>query len=83
MAPEAEGTRGAPRPPPVWQPGGGYDRNIVEPATLRAAIDDIHANPVRRGLVDRPEAWPWSSAAWYDAGDRPVAMAMDRTLPDL
>ncbi len=31
-------------------------------------IDYIHANPVRRGLVARPEEWTWSSCrAWtYD-----------------
>ena len=25
-----------------WQPGGGYDRNVVEPATLAAMIEYIH-----------------------------------------
>jgi hypothetical protein len=38
-----------------WQPGGGYDRNITSTEALRAVIDDIHANPVRRGLVARAE----------------------------
>src|SRR5207302_1617418 len=47
-----------------WQPGGGHDRNVVEPATLGAVIAYIHANPVRRGLVERPEDWEWSSARW-------------------
>lgn len=28
-------------------------------------IDYIHQNPVRRGLVSTPEAWNYSSAAWY------------------
>src|SRR5208337_2967331 len=36
-----------------WQPGGGCDRNIIEPRTLSARIDYIYLNPVRRGLVDR------------------------------
>jgi len=44
-----------------WQDGGGYDRNIREPKALRGAIDYIHNNPVRRGLVERPGDWPWSS----------------------
>ena len=48
-----------------WQSGGGYDRNVIEPATLMTTIDYVHMNPVRRGLVDRPEQWKWSSAAWY------------------
>jgi putative transposase len=33
-----------------WQRGGGYDRNIVEPQTVRTMIEYIHCNPVRRGL---------------------------------
>jgi putative transposase len=48
-----------------WQRGGGYDRNIIEAATLHRLIDYIHANPVRRGLCERPEDWLWSSAADY------------------
>lgn len=59
-----------------WQPGGGYDRNITSTAVLRAAIEYIHANPVRRGLVARAEDWEWSSARWY-AGLRPVKLEMD------
>jgi putative transposase len=59
-----------------WQPGGGYDRNITSIEALRAMIDYIHANPVRRGLVARAEDWEWSSARWY-AGLRPVKVEMD------
>jgi REP-associated tyrosine transposase len=58
-----------------WQPGGGYDRNITSIEALRAMIDYIHANPVRRGLVARAEDWEWSSARWY-AGLRPVKLEM-------
>ena len=65
-----------------WQPGGGYDRNAVELTTVHQMIDYIHANPVRRGLVRRPEEWEWSSARWY-AGIRPVPIEMDRTIPNL
>lgn len=63
-----------------WQPGGGYDRNVVELATVHRAIDYLHANPVRRCLVERAQNWQWSSARWY-AGIRPVAIEMDRTIP--
>jgi putative transposase len=59
-----------------WQPGGGYDRNITSIETLRAVIEYLHANPVRRGLVARAEDWEWSSARWY-AGVRPVKLEMD------
>ena len=50
----------------LWQSGGGYDRNVVEKGTLLSTIDCIHANPVRKRLVERPRDWKWSSAAWYD-----------------
>jgi putative transposase len=63
-----------------WQAGGGYDRNILEPTTVVNVIDYVHLNPVRRGLVERPEDWPWSSARWY-AGLRPVPLEIDPTLP--
>jgi putative transposase len=48
-----------------WQAGGGFDRNAIEPQTLLAMIEYIHANPVRRGLVGRAEDWKWSSAGWF------------------
>ncbi len=58
-----------------WQRGGGYDRNVTDPTTLRAMIEYIHNNPVRRGLVARPADWPWSSAGFYDGvGDTPLQM---------
>lgn len=65
-----------------WQVGGGYDRNITEDTTVRGVIDYIHLNPVRRGLVERPEDWEWSSARWY-AGIRPVPIEIDPTVPHI
>jgi putative transposase len=62
-----------------WQPGGGYDRNVFDPSTAGQMIDYLHANPVRRGLVERPEDWPWSSARWF-AGIRPVPIEMDASV---
>ena len=29
------------------------------------AVEYIHGNPVRRGLVARPEGWKWSSVHEY------------------
>ena len=63
-----------------WQPGGGFDRNVVEPSTAHQMVEYIHANPVRRGLVECAEDWEWSSARWY-AGLRPVPIEMDPTIP--
>jgi putative transposase len=48
-----------------WQEGPGYDRNMATPTVIQAAIDYIHQNPVRRGLVKRSIDWKWSSARWY------------------
>jgi putative transposase len=59
-------TRGQDTERLFWQSGGGYDRNVITPKTLMKMIDYIHANPVRRQLVERPHDWKWSSAAWYD-----------------
>jgi putative transposase len=60
-----------------WQPGGGFDRNIVHQKTVHAVIDYIHANPVRRGLVERPTDWAWSSARFW-AGWPDAALRMDQ-----
>jgi putative transposase len=63
-----------------WQPGGGYDRNIVHDKTAWACVDYIHDNPVRRGLVDSSTQWPWSSARWY-AGLEGIKLPMDECPP--
>jgi putative transposase len=65
-----------------WQAGPGQDRNVYDPEAAHDIVDYIHHNPVRRGLVLRPEDWPWSSArAW--AGWEDVALKVDRTIPGL
>jgi len=48
-----------------WQKGGGYDRNYWTIEEIQKQIDYIHMNPVRRGLVQRPEDWEWSSAGFW------------------
>lgn len=48
-----------------WQEGGGYDRNLTSPTSILAAIDYIHLNPVRRGLVRSAIDWRWSSCRFY------------------
>ncbi|MCH7547850.1 MAG: transposase [Planctomycetes bacterium] len=49
-----------------WQAGGGYDRNIRDEEEMLEKVSYLHANPVRRGLVDSPAGWKWSSARWYE-----------------
>ncbi len=65
-----------------WQQGGGYDRNLWKPEALWASVDYIHMNPVRKGLVERPEDWYWSSARWY-AGERDGPLTIDGHPPQI
>ena len=58
-----------------WQRGGGYDRNLRSVADIHEKIRYVHENPVRRGLVETPTDWPWSSArAWSFGEDAPLAI---------
>jgi len=58
-----------------WQAGGGYDRNVRHEKSLPEMVDYIHANPVRRGLVEHPLDWRWSSARFWDGcGDAILKM---------
>ena len=59
-----------------WQRGGGYDRDLHDPGTIHATIDYVHANPVRARLVERPELWRWSSAAYF-AGEGAAPLEPD------
>ena len=43
--------------------GRFYSEAIGRDAHLVAAIVYVALNPVRAGIVDRPERWPWSSYA--------------------
>lgn len=60
----------------VWQRGGGYDRNLFTPELIHRAIEYIEYNPVRRGLVDEPCEWKWSSAR-ARAGYKEVPIQID------
>jgi putative transposase len=66
-----------------WERGGGYDRNLRSTHDVHEKIDYSHNNPVERGLVQRAEDWPWSSArAWADGTDVPIRIDRE-TLPIL
>ncbi len=62
-----------------WQEGAGYDRNLFTRDAMMAAIDYIHRNPVRRGLVEQARQWKWSSARWYESD----AQELDPQLPTI
>lgn len=50
----------------LWQ-GRFFDRALRTVKEYRETVDYIHWNPVKAGLVERPEDWPWSSARDYTA----------------
>ncbi len=67
----------------IWQVGPGYDVNLDEPQSIHDTIDYIHYNPVRRGLVTRPEDWFWSSARDFAGFEDLAPIRVDRTAPTL
>ena len=66
-----------------WQKVPGYDRNLDRAQTVLTAIDYIHRNPVRRGLVERSIDWQWSSARWHEGlpNDSRVTLPKLKRLP--
>jgi putative transposase len=54
---------------PFWQPRY-YDFNVRTKDKFTEKLRYIHRNPVVRGLVTRPEDWPWSSYCHYATGMR-------------
>jgi hypothetical protein len=52
---QLRGTKG-----PVWQ-HQFWDRFVRNHKEFAARLDYMHLNPVRKGLVSRPEEWRWSS----------------------
>ena len=52
---------------PGWQKRY-HDCNIRDYDEFVEKLRYIHRNPVKRGLVGRPEAWPWSSFDHYASG---------------
>jgi len=64
------------KPYQFWQKGGGYDRNLVSVKILIEAVRYIHNNPVRKGFVETPDQWHYSSAADWD-GTRPGPIPID------
>src|SRR2546428_7926295 len=45
---------------PVWQ-HQFWDRFVRHAQEFRERLDYMHLNPVRKGLVKRPDDWTWSS----------------------
>jgi putative transposase len=52
----------------LWQEGS-HPEEIHSEKMLIQKIDYIHSNPVRRGYIDEPKQWRYSSARNYDGED--------------
>ena len=48
----------------VWQPRY-FDRALRNVEEYNEKVEYIHQNPVKAGLVSRPQDWPWSSVHEY------------------
>jgi putative transposase len=65
--------RGAPGSRPLWGANLGgsfwekryYDRNVRDAREFIVKLRYLHRNPVKRGLVSKPEDWKWSSFRHY------------------
>ena len=59
-----------------WQEG--FHPQMIEGLDmLRQKLSYIHQNPVKRGYVDEPEHWRWSSARNYAGQDNLLDVFMD------
>ena len=52
---------------PFWQ-ARYYDFNVHSEDKRVEKLRYIHRNPVKRGLVEKPEDWAWSSFRHYSTG---------------
>lgn len=65
----------------VWQ-SRYWEHCIRDDEDLARHIDDIHWNPVKHGLVDDPDDWPYSTwADWKKEYGRPVNVPSDDWKP--
>lgn len=52
----------------VWQEGS-HPEEITSGEMMRQKIEYIHYNPVKRGYVDEPTEWEYSSARIYEGDE--------------
>jgi putative transposase len=55
--------------PRFWQLNY-HDFNVFTRPKFTEKLRYIHRNPVSRGLVERPEDWPWSSFHHWQTGEQ-------------
>jgi putative transposase len=76
---EAQGSFWEDGPLPVWQPRF-YDFNVWTEHKRVEKLRYMHRNPVKRGLVQEPEQWPWSSFSYYKSGEAGLVRVNDCDL---
>jgi putative transposase len=52
----------------VWEPRY-HDFNVFTEAKRIEKLRYMHRNPIKAGLIEQPEAWPWSSFNAYAKDD--------------
>lgn len=73
---------GAPQDLPRFWQRRFYDFNVWSRKKRIEKLHYMHFNPVKRGLVRRPQDWPWSSYAFY-AGEDPTLRKAKGGAPPL
>ena len=56
---------------PFWQ-ARYFDFNVFTPDKRTEKLRYMHRNPVRRGPVEKPEDWAWSSYRHYASGEQRI-----------
>jgi hypothetical protein len=67
-------------PDRVWQKRF-YDFNVWSERKRIEKLHYMHRNPVKRGLVERPEPWKWSSFRAYLYGEAGSVRVNDQEWP--
>jgi REP element-mobilizing transposase RayT len=60
----------------LWQEGS-HPKMLVDEKMMRQKFDYIHMNPVKRGYVDEPEHWRYSSVRNYLGDDGLISVTTD------
>ncbi len=66
----------------VWQEGN-HPEAIFSEQMLLQKINYIHHNPVRRGYVDEPRHWRYSSARDYEGNEGLIGVVTDWHNPEV
>ena len=57
-----------------------YDFNVWTEKKRIEKLRYIHRNPVKRGLVNSPEEWPWGSYRYYLSGEKSTVKINDTDI---